>query len=267
MLRQPGACSSNAANCGGSSPPRLLMLPNGMIFRDLLRVRVCVRQPRLVIAFIRWIAPAMSLLAPSDLEGSVGTDASRAPLKVVQEWVRDTGAETVIRGNILRPMGLPAADLRVRERGFRRSNEVLTHVCAVPTSAFDDSVFFAATDETDGSAIVWRASVAGDLLSTVRFAGGVAIRVSDAEFKDAFNTERAYFVEQASAANSRANKSIPPVMSPQTQSVTRQPNSVSGKPPTAFPRHDWVVIATHPWVVPVVIGFLIYAARPIKRRR
>ena len=265
MLKQPCACSSNAANCGGSSHQRLLVLPKAIVFRDRLRIRLRVTQRTLVIASIRWIVPAVWLLAPSDLDGSVGTDASRASLKVVQEWVRDTGAETVIRGNILRPMGLPAADLHVRERGFRRSNEVLTHVCAVPTSGFDESVFFAATDEADGSAIVWRASVAGELLSTVRFAGGVAIRVSDAEFKDAFNTERAFFVEQASAANSRVNES-PSAMSRQTQPVTRQPNNVSSNPARAFPRHDRLVIATHPWIVPVVIGFLIYAARPIKRR-
>ena len=129
--------------------------------------------------------------------GSVGDDAGRGRLLRLRDWVRETGHLTVVRGPVLRAMDLPDVDLQVRQRAFRGPGEVLTHVCGVAVErGQQDLLFFAATDESDGSAVVWRASVAGELLRTVRFVDGIATSVSDAEFDVAFRREVEYFLRK-----------------------------------------------------------------------
>jgi hypothetical protein len=99
-------------------------------------------------------------------------------------------------------MGLENVDLPVRERGFRREGDAITHVCAVPISpALGDVLFLAATDESDGSAVVWRSSLNATILNTVGFSGGAAKQVPDARFDRIFGTEIMFFAAQMGASH------------------------------------------------------------------
>lgn len=134
------------------------------------------------------------LLGQSVGTASTGGDAQVPALHPVVEWVERTGKETVLRAVVVRAMHLPDTDLAVRERGLRIEGEHITHVCAVPRATqYAGTVFFAITDEHDGSAVVWQASTRGDLLATVHFAGGVALRENGVESQTTLAKEIAFF--------------------------------------------------------------------------
>ena len=133
---------------------------------------------------------------------SVPSEPRARGVKPVAEWVLKTGAPTVIRGHILRAMDLEDTDVAVKQRAFRKTGELLTHVCAVSIGPDDgELIFFSLVDERDGTAVVWRTSSAGEVVSTVLFAGGVATRVPDVQFRDEFAREKMYFFEKMRARN------------------------------------------------------------------
>ena len=142
--------------------------------------------------------------AVTPASASVSSEPRARGLKPLAEWVLNTGTSTVIRGPVLRPMNLPDADMPVKQRGFRKTGEVLTHVCAVGVSPADaDLIFLSVIDERDGTAVVWRTSSDGELVSTVLFAAGVAARVPDVQFRDEFAREKMYFLEKLRTQNTR----------------------------------------------------------------
>jgi hypothetical protein len=119
------------------------------------------------------------------------------PLRPLAEWVRKTGVETVVRGHIVETMGFPPVDLPVRERGFRVTGENLTHVCSVSTAPqYADFLFLATVKESDGSALVWRVSLEGELLDAIRFFQGIAVRVPKTEDYQQFLAEKLYFLKK-----------------------------------------------------------------------
>ena len=100
-----------------------------------------------------------------------------------------------MRSHIVEVMRLPAVDLPVWERNFKVTGEKLTHVCSVsrlPTHR--RFLFFALEDESDGSATIWRTSTEGELLDTVRFFNGVAVRVPNELERQQFLSEQTYFM-------------------------------------------------------------------------
>jgi len=83
----------------------------------------------------------------------------------------------------------------VRERGLRDQGERITHVCSVSTApGYQDLVFFAQVDESDGSATIWRTGPDGALVSTVRFADGKVERLPNEQFISEFTAEKLIFL-------------------------------------------------------------------------
>src|SRR6266446_8086739 len=171
----------------------MIMLPSSSWaehFRPALFTQLTVVRASLVgvIALIAIVVSSASALP---------TIAFRTSLSQVGEWIDQTGKPTVIRGVVAEALGFPNVDIRVRERGFRTANEQFTHVCSTTDLlGFEDLVFLASVDEATGDALVWRATRKGDLISTARFADGVAEPLPNDAAQTAFVAEREYFVRQ-----------------------------------------------------------------------
>ena len=138
---------------------------------------------------------AIALLLASDSNASVPPTGEAKPLKSLSEWLLRTGKPTVMRSRILEAVNLPAIDMPLRERGFRHQGERITHVCSVITTpGYQDLLFFAQVDESDGSATIWRTGWDGALVSTVRFAEGKVERVPNEHFISGFTAEKLIFL-------------------------------------------------------------------------
>lgn len=220
----------------------------------------------------RRFTPAVALMVMTGrLLASIGQDAQGGPLQNLADWVRDTGPVTVMRGKIIAPIGFPDRDLAVNERGFRERQEPLTHVCAVPSESTGDTLFFAVTDERDGSAIVWRTSKTGHLTGTVRFTGGIAQRVPDEDFHSQFVREKSYFIgklppsEPRDAVQATPRDGIAP--QPNRELIVEQSTPARVAQRRSLPlQQELLVVATFPWVLPVIVACLVVAARRTIRR-
>ncbi len=217
---------------------------------------------RLVQHLLGFVCFFGAFVATSPMNASIGGDASQPnSLEPLKQWALQTGKPTVMRGVIVRAMGFPDRDIEVRERGFQMRGETLTHVLAAPIdAAHDDALFFAVTDERDGSAVVWRSSTRGETTKTVRFADGVAIQAPTATSAAAFGAEVNYFRRKMTevADNNMQNDGTPTA-----------PPAVSSRATPLRPQvlsSERFVLAMFPWMAPVIVGFLVYAARGSVRR-
>ena len=194
--------------------------------------------------------------------GAITRDVETLQLEGVAAWVRETGSKTVIRANVVRAMGI-SEDLAVYQRAFRTKGETLTHICAVSAGSIaSGTLFFSALDESDGTAVVWQAAADGTLLKTIQFADGVAQAHPPAKYESVFRAEKRYFLDRYRAAT-RGDESA-------TGFNTRGSGEIElARPPVpawSVLRRERIAVATFGWVIPVVAGFLAWAARPISRR-
>ena len=159
------------------------------------RFQAMRRYLRLALFHILALAIGVSVVPVSSFATAYHRKTS--PLKPLRQWLLRTGKVTVVRGRILEPMNLPAVDMPVRERGFRHKGERLTHVCSVSTMfGYQDVLFFAQVDESDGSATIWRTGQDGTLVSTVRFSRGGVERIPNKRFNSDFVAEKLFFTTQ-----------------------------------------------------------------------
>lgn len=126
-------------------------------------------------------------------------------LTTLINWVRETGAVTVVRASVAKQMQLGIDDIAVRERGFRSASGGMTHVFAIGSETrFAEVVFIARVDEATGAAIVWCTSASGRLESTVKVDPSTGVqRIRDSLNKAEFLAEKQYFFAQMQAAGNR----------------------------------------------------------------
>lgn len=142
------------------------------------------------------IVALTAILMPSSANCFPDT-ALNTSLSQVADWIDKTGKPTVIRGTIAKQLGFSTADLRVRERGFRKHDEKLTHVCSsIDLRGFEDTICLALVDEATGEALIWRATRQGDLVSTARFKDGLAQHIANETTLATFVAEKEFFVKE-----------------------------------------------------------------------
>ncbi|MDQ3117956.1 MAG: hypothetical protein M3Q89_00040, partial [Verrucomicrobiota bacterium] len=182
--------------------------------------------------------------------------------------VKATGKETVIRGGVTVALGLPDTDLPVLQRAFRSEGETLTHVCSVASvPGHEEFVFVASVDEGSGDAIVWRATLNGRLVSSVKFYRGLAITVSNEETQALFAAEKASLLRQMQLRSFRTGTAPAPKPSP---APLQEPTNVEPNVPrawrnTALPS-ELTILLLHPWVLPAVAVILTLAVFNPHRR-
>ncbi len=189
-------------------------------------------------------------------------------LSPVSAWLRQSGKATVMRGPIASALGFENKDLAVLERGFRRGNERLTHVSSVIAApGYKDVIFLALVDENTGDATVWRATSAGDLVSSVRFSDGQVSKIPNEEAQALFLSEKRNQLRQVQADSFRT-RPAPPKRSPQRpvpiETKAGQPLPKEWRQ-TALPS-EWVLFLTHPWLLPAVAFILALAVFNPHRR-
>lgn len=200
---------------------------------------------------------------------SVPSTSSRTSLMQVGEWIDQTGKVTVMRGSVAHALGFPDVDLRVRERGFRNTEERLTHVCSTSDLlGYEDMIFLASVDENTGDAVVWRATRSGHLIATARFTGGTARQSPNEEAQTAFTAEKEYLIRQMRAQAIRTSPARTP--KPESPSEPAQANARSKMPDawknTALPP-ELVVILLNPWLLPIIAIAVAVAAHRAARTR
>jgi hypothetical protein len=179
-----------------------------------------------------------------------------APLEPLAEWIDQTGNPSVIREPIVHALGLPGGDLRVRERGFRKTGEQFTHVCSVsPRPALKNKIFFASIDEATGDALVWMADRRGQLEKSASFVNGLATRNSNNRLESAFQAEKAYFRVQLRDQIYRTRPASPPP-TPAYDVTTRV---LSGDHRATTLSSEAILLFSNPWVIPA-IGLVLAAA-------
>ncbi|MBA3353221.1 MAG: hypothetical protein H0U23_12525 [Blastocatellia bacterium] len=147
-----------------------------------------------VVAMILGVLTLAAIFVGSSL-ASFPSTVFHTSLLDIGNWVDRSGRPTVIRGRVAEKLGFTSVDLRVRELGFRKPSEELTHVCSTTDLlGFEDTIFLALVNESTGDALVWRASRNGDLISTARFENGVATSISNNSAQTAFVAEKEYFL-------------------------------------------------------------------------
>ena len=186
------------------------------------------------------------------------TTRMSAPLDPLAEWVGQTGSPSVIRGSIVHALGLPGGDLRVRERGFRKTAEQLTHVCSIsPRPALRNKIFFASVNEATGDALVWMADRHGQLEKSASFINGLATRNSNSRQESAFLAEKAYFLLQLRDQIYRTSPTSPPPLAPGYDVTTR---ILSGDDRTSGAlSSEAIFLFSSPWVIPA-IGLVLAVA-------
>ena len=215
--------------------------------------------------FVVWTAIiymiiCIALVLITSSGAALPTTASKSSLDLAT-WVNETGKPSVIRGPVVEALGLPPADLPVRERGFRGPAEQFTHVCSVSSEPrFEDVMFLALVDESDGSATVWRTTRVGQLTAAVRFVDGKATRIPNQETQTMFVSEKEYFLRQMRVRSfrtrpARAMSPIPP-KPVETKTETVVPAAWRN---TALPA-DVTFLLLNPWLFPIAIAAVTIAA-------
>jgi hypothetical protein len=205
----------------------------------------------LVIACIGVIAVA-STASPSPAQ------QSEASLEPLAEWIDRTGSPSVIRGPIVRALGLPGGDLRVKERGFRKDGEQFTHVCSVsPRPALNATIFFASIDEATGDALVWMADRQGQLQKSVSFVNGLATRNSDSRMEGAFMAEKAYF---RSKLRDQIYRTGPASPAPTPAYDVTKRVLPAGHRATLL-SSEGTLLFLNPWVIPAIGLILAFASQ------
>lgn len=235
--------------------------PWGERFRSALVIQLIV-----VWASVSGIVALIAILISS--ASALPVMEFHTSLSQVGEWIDQTGKPTVIRGVVAEALGFPNVDIPVRERGFRTANEQFTHVCSTAELlGFEDLVFLASVDEATGDALVWRATRKGDLISTARFADGVAKPVRNDAAQTAFVAEKEYFVRQMRIQAFRTNAAPVPIR----QTPPPHPEASVGRKievsRNAGLPSEVVVLLLNPWVVPVIGVILAVAAHRASPRR
>src|ERR1051326_1473159 len=150
-----------------------------------------------ILTAVIYIIICVALVLITSSGAALPTTAFKSSLDLLASWVNETGKPSVIRGPVVEALGLPPADLLVRERGFRGPAEQFTHVCSVSSEPrFEDVIFLALVDENDGSATVWRTTRVGQLTAAVSFVDGKATRTSNEATQTMFVSEKEYFLRQ-----------------------------------------------------------------------
>jgi hypothetical protein len=219
-----------------------------------------------VCAHVSGIIALVAILVSS--ASALPSTAFRTSLSQVGEWIDQTGKPTVIRGVVAEALGFPNADIRVRERGFRTTNEQFTHVCSTADLlGFENVVFLASVDEATGDALVWRATRKGDLISSARFAAGVAEPLRNDAARTAFLAEKAYFVRQMRTPAFRTNAAPVPVrQTPPPHTEASEGKKIQESRNGGLPS-EVMVLVLNPWVVPVIATILVIAAHGASPRR
>lgn len=205
-------------------------------------------------------------LVSSSAKGFPTTD-SQSSLLQIAERIDQTGKPSVIRGVVAEALGFPDADIRVRERGFRKIGEQFTHVCSTSDLlGFENLLFLASVDEATGDALVWRATRQGELVSTARFANGVAKPIGNQQKRSAFVGEKEYFIKQMRSQSSHTNSAPVP-----RQDVTPGSGKTSARRADEKTRRrdaisEIVVVFSNPWVLPVIALVLALGGHRASRR-
>ncbi|HEY1583700.1 MAG TPA: hypothetical protein VGF73_11440 [Chthoniobacterales bacterium] len=164
-----------------------------------------------------------------------------------------------MRGPIAAAFGMGENDLSVRERGFRGDGERLTHVCSVADGPTGAAIFLGLVDESTGDATIWRATGAGDLVSTVRFLGGQAMQATSAQPQTSFISEKDYMIRQMRAQSFRLDPAPPHEPSPHAspEVIVR-----SGQDKRLLPS-EWLIFLFRPWsLAGVAIVFALALFNP-----
>ncbi len=217
-----------------------------------------------VIIWTIFFVVVIALTSSARAMPSAAFETSLAP---VAEWVRQTGKSTVMRGPVLRALGFPENDVRVIERGFKGNEEQFTHVCSLsPAPGFEATVFLALVDENDGSALVWRASRSGELITSARFIDGEAVQTPNAETQVLFASEKMYHAKEMRLRSFRtkAAPSLNPLVSPQPTDFNDRGTSPT---PRLHPRiaPEILVLLLNPWAVPALILAAVIGLSHAKR--
>ena len=197
------------------------------------------------------------------------SENSTPDLARVAEWVLATGAPTVVRANVATKLGLPNSDLAVTQRALRPLGSTITEVFAVPHTSRDLAVV-ARTDESTGASFVWLASASRGIQAAVSIDQilGVQRVERGAEQSAVFARSVAFFFARARAD---ASPSVPTA----AEDNMRPPSPPAAWPTPAFSlpsnqrpfASETAALFAAPWVVPVIIGTLYFAAQPVRRRR
>ena len=142
----------------------------------------------------------LPILAIPRMSPPAGDSSGDPAISSLISWIRDTGKPSKIREMVAEQLGLPATDLAVIERGFRKEGERLTHVCSTGVLRAPDLLFVASVDETSGDAKVWRVSRKGDVVASAVFIDQVARRIQSSKTDMDFASEMSYFLGKASAS-------------------------------------------------------------------
>jgi hypothetical protein len=139
---------------------------------------------------------------------TVPVEPLRPLLEGVREWVLSTGTSTVIRRNVVEALGLGAADLPVKQRAIRALGARFTEVVSIPTqggAVSSNIILFGRVDESDGTCIVWRSGLDGQLVTTV------TLRPDDASSEDFNNSDftevKLFFLYQSQKETNGAGQS------------------------------------------------------------
>jgi len=210
-----------------------------------------------IVISLVWIAKV-----GASLEGTHNYAHLGPGISPVLQWITKTGKPTVVRASVAEGFGLANTDIPVKERGFRAEGEKLTHVCAVAAnSALEGLVFFSTVDEADGSATVWQTNKDGTLLATVVFDGGIVEKIPNSRFNTEFRSEIDYFLKKARSAS--PGKESQAISGGTTIDLQRR---ATGLPQQAHLRLETMVLASSPFVLPVIVLILMASASTAKRR-
>lgn len=227
----------------------------------------CPPQPTTAWLFMG-IVTLSGVLMPSSANCFPDT-AFRTSLSQVADWIDKTGKPTVIRGTIAKQLGFSTADLPVRERGFRKHDEKLTHVCSsIDLHGFEDTIFLALIDEATGDAVVWRATRDGNLVSAAQFKDGLAQPLPNEISLTAFIAEKDFFIKEMRTQAFRTNPAPRPIV----QSLVRPAvtatwtESENPRPSPPLPS-EFDLLLVNPWVMPVIAMILAVAATRSARTR
>ncbi len=220
----------------------------------------------------------LPILANPTTSPPAGRLAGNPSISSLKSWVRATGKPSLIRGIVAEQLGLPAADLAVIERGFRKEGEQFTHVCSIGAAPLPELLFLASVDETSGDAKIWRVNTKGDVVATVLFSNQSARQIQNSSIDTEFRSEMAYFLAKAPASAalipekplSDKGKSAPADFKTTALLV----NSGAKAPPAFIPRRppssrsaELIALFATPFVLPIVVLILVIGAVPVSKRR
>ena len=129
-------------------------------------------------------------------------------------WAQKNGVRQNLGGGIPETVGANTRRIKLNACSFNEIEANAKHVFCVGTFPnYRKFIFFILMDVGDGTAIVWRVSSRGKLISTMCTAAGAVQAVPNAAFGAGFLAEKEYFFRTMRRPNPRNHVTAPPANS------------------------------------------------------